>query len=99
MQQAFVQMNNPDYQPPALRERQLDQADHLQLFMHLQPGQFDGRPETLTVITWLREMKRHFRALGTPVEFWAVFAVTHLTGSAIRWWEIVERMQDVMGLT
>ncbi|PON37953.1 hypothetical protein PanWU01x14_316330 [Parasponia andersonii] len=44
-------------------------------------------------------MERHFRALGTPVEFWAVFAVTRLIGSAIRWWEIVERMHDVVGLT
>ncbi|PON64436.1 Zinc finger, CCHC-type [Parasponia andersonii] len=94
MQQAFVQMSNPDYQPPAPRECHLDQADHLQRFIRLQPGQFDGRPEALTAIAWLREMERHFRALGTPVEFWAIFAVTRLTGSAIRWWEIVERMQD-----
>ncbi|PON38016.1 hypothetical protein PanWU01x14_315880 [Parasponia andersonii] len=38
MQQAFVQMSNPDYQPPAPRECQLDQANHLQQFMRLQPG-------------------------------------------------------------
>ncbi|PON31201.1 hypothetical protein PanWU01x14_371650 [Parasponia andersonii] len=99
MQQAFVQMSNPDYQAPAPRERQLDQADHLQRFMRLQPGHFDGRPEALTAIAWLREMERHFRALGTPIEFWVVFAVTRLTGSTIRWWETVERMQDVVGLT
>ncbi|PON32671.1 Zinc finger, CCHC-type, partial [Parasponia andersonii] len=95
MQQAFVQMSNPYSQPPAPREHQLDQANHLQRFMRLLPGQFDGRPEALTAIAWLYEMERHFQALGTPVEFWAVFAVTYLTGSAIRWWEIVERIQDV----
>ncbi|PON50427.1 hypothetical protein PanWU01x14_222920 [Parasponia andersonii] len=99
MQQAFVQMSNPDYQPPTPRERQLDQADHLQRFMRLQPGHFDGRPEALMAIAWLREMERHFRALGTLVEFWAVFAVTHLTRIAIRWWETVEQMQEVVGLT
>ena len=44
-------------------------------------------------------MERHFRSLGIPVEFWAIFVVTHLTGSAIHWWETVERMQDIVGLT
>ncbi|PON42604.1 hypothetical protein PanWU01x14_280570, partial [Parasponia andersonii] len=62
--------------------------------MRLQPGQFDSRPEALTTIAWLREIERHFRALGTLVEFWPVFAIIRLTGSAIRWWETVERMQD-----
>ncbi|PON57847.1 hypothetical protein PanWU01x14_170600 [Parasponia andersonii] len=69
MQQAFVQMSNPDYQPPVLRKHQLDQADHLQRFLRLQPGQFDGRLEALTAVAWLREIERHFRAFGTPVEF------------------------------
>ena len=99
MQQGFAQMSNPDYQPPAPRARQLDQSDYLQRFTHLQPAQFDGRPDSLAAISWLREIERHFRSIGTPVEFWAIFAVTRLTGSVIRWWETVEQMQNVVGLT
>ena len=69
MQQAFAQMSNPDYQPPAPKARQLDQSDYLQRFTRLQPGQFDGRPDPLATIAWLREMERHFRSLSTLVEF------------------------------
>ncbi|PON64131.1 hypothetical protein PanWU01x14_126530 [Parasponia andersonii] len=69
MQQAFSQISSLDYQPPALRARQLDQSDYLQRFMRLQSGQFDGRLDPLAAIAWLHEMERHFRSLGAPVEF------------------------------
>ena len=79
----LVHQSSVNYQLPIKR----------QLTKPALPDKFNGVDKTLVISNWLFSMRLYLRVTRTDVEDYVMMATTFFTGTALDWWQGVERVE------
>ncbi|PON38644.1 hypothetical protein PanWU01x14_311000 [Parasponia andersonii] len=83
----------------AQRDPVARQANFFKDFVKLSSPIFDGKPNPTATERWLREIKKIFTTIGTPVEFGVVFVIYKLSDGDVNCWKTIKLSRQETGMT